>query len=40
MIEVPDITPVKVDNLYIFNAQHPEGVEEVYAGNIFGIGGI
>lgn len=40
MIEVPDITKINIENLYIFNAQYPEGVEEAYAGNIVGIGGL
>lgn len=35
-----DIVKMKVDNIYLFNAQYPEGVETAYAGNIIGVGGL
>lgn len=31
---------MKVDNLYIFNGQYPDGINEAYAGNIVGIGNL
>jgi translation elongation factor EF-G len=40
IVEVPDIEKVRVDNLYVFNGQYPDGIVEAYAGNIVGIGNL
>lgn len=40
IIEVPDLTSVKIENLYLFNAQYPEGVQSAYAGNVVGVGSL
>ena len=39
-IEVPDLISAKVDNLYFFNAQYPEGIQTAYAGNVVGVGSL
>lgn len=39
-MEVKDIVKTKIDNIYLFNAHYPEGVETAYAGNIIGVGGL
>jgi len=40
MIEIPDITPAKVTEIYYFNGQYPEGIEEASGGCVVGLAGL
>ena len=37
---IPDISKAKVNGLYYFNGQYPEGIQEAYGGCVVGIGGL
>lgn len=40
MIHENEVTETTIDNLYLLMGQYPEGISEIPAGNIFGIGNL